>query len=287
MGANLRTIRRKIRTVNSIWQITRAMEMVAASKLKRVQPRVEASREYMGRLDDIMASVGASSSGSLHPYLGEPGGGPPGLLVIGGEKGLCGSHNVNILRAADDYMAAIPGPVHVFCLGDKALDHGRRRGWSIVGQAGIPQLTGDSREALSIARAVRGLFDSGQVGSLHVAYTAFLSPMQRPPTVVQVLPVPRRETSEPALMANYIFEPEAVGLLASLLPRTVDARLVNLILQSMAAEQAARMTAMTAATENAEELSGTLSRALNRARQQQITNEILEVVSGANALQHG
>lgn len=285
MGTNLRAIRRKIKTVRNIWQITRAMQMVSAAKLKRVQPTVEASREYMRRLADVAASVAANCPHGLHPYLQERPVHARGVVVVSGDKGLCGSHNVNLFRTAEDLLDSFSEPVRVFCVGNKAVDLGRRRGWNVVGQASGPGLGDESREALAIARDVRGLYDSGQVDAIHVVYTEFQSPMQRPPAVAQLLPIASAPTDADEVVANYVFEPEAEKLLATLLPRTVEARLVNMLLQSLAAEHAARMTAMTAATENAEELRGTLTRELNRARQQQITSEILEVVSGADALQ--
>jgi F-type H+-transporting ATPase subunit gamma len=287
MGTNLRAIRRKTKTVRNIWQITRAMQMVSAAKLKRVQPTVEASREYMRRLTEVTASVAASCPAGLHPYLQQRPVQAHGVVVIAGDKGLCGSHNVNLLRTAEEFLASLTEPARVYCVGAKAIDYGRRRQWDVVGQALGPGLGDESRKALTIAREVRGLFDSGQVDTLQVIYTEFRSPMQRPPAVAQLVPIGGESMATGAAVADYIFEPEAERLLATLLPRTVEARLVNMLLQSLAAEHAARMTAMSAATENAEELRGTLTRELNRARQQQITSEILEVVSGADALQQG
>lgn len=287
MGQNLRAIRRKIKTVKSISQITRAMQMVSAAKLKRVQPRVEASREYMRRLAEVTASVAGSASADLHPYLRQGTGGSIGLVIVAGDKGLCGSHNVNLFRAAEEFLAAQTEPVLVFCVGQKALDFARRRKLTMVTGVACPSLGDEARGALQIARQVRALFDGGQLSVLHVVYTEFRSPMQRPPAVRQVLPIDPQEAAGEAVTAEYLFEPAAPELLGSLLPRTVEAGLVNVILQSMAAEHAARMTAMSAATENADELRSTLTRELNRARQQQITSEILEVVSGADALQQG
>ena len=287
MGQNLRAIRRKIKTVKNIWQITRAMQMVSAAKLKRVQPVVEASREYMRRLTEITASVAANCPAALHPYLEQRPIRAHGLVVIGGDKGLCGSHNVNLFRAAEEFLHAQAEPVKVICVGAKAVDHGRRRQWDVVHNALGPGLGDETRGALQIAREARALFDEGLVDTLHVAYTEFRSPMQRPPAVAQLIPIIAASVGGDEGAADYIFEPEAEQLLASLLPRTVEARLVNMLLQSLAAEHAARMTAMSAATENAEELRLTLTRQLNRARQQQITSEILEVVSGADALQQG
>jgi F-type H+-transporting ATPase subunit gamma len=287
MGQNLRAIRRKIKTVKNIWQITRAMQMVSAAKLKRVQPVVEASREYMRRLTEVTASVAANCPAALHPYLEQRPIRTQGLVVIGGEKGLCGSHNVNLFRTVEEFLRAQTEPVKIICVGAKAIDYGRRRQWDVARNVPCPGLGEETRGALQIARQARGLFDEGLVDTLHVAYTEFRSPMQRPPAVAQLIPIEAGSVAGEESATEYIFEPPAEQLLASLLPRTVEARLVNMLLQSLAAEHAARMTAMSAATENAEELRLTLTRELNRARQQQITSEILEVVSGADALQQG
>lgn len=286
MGANLRVIRRKIKAIGNIWQITRAMQMVAASKLKRVQPRVESSREYLRRLLEITANVAAYVPAELHPYLQERTIQNVGLIFVAGDKGLAGSHNVNILRVAEQYVAEQTVPVKVMTVGVKAGDFARRRGWDVVSSINAPS-SGESREALQVARTARGLFDAGQIDRLDIAYTEFISPLRRPPLLRQLLPIVGRADEAERAAVEYIFEPPAQELLAALLPRTIDAQIVNMILQSVAAEHAARMTAMSAATENAAELRQTLLRDLNRARQAGITTELLEVVGGADALAQG
>ena len=287
MGSNLRAIRRKIKAVGNIWQITRAMQMVATSKLKKVQPRVEASREYLRRLAEITASVAANVPADLHPYLQQRPVLAQGLIVVAGDKGLAGSHNANILRAAEDYLAAQTVPVKVITVGVKAGEYARRRGWDVVASLATPEDASQSRDAVRIAQTARRLFDDGEIDLLNVAYTQFLSPLRRPPTIEQLLPIVARPAEQGETAAEYLFIPEAPLLLGGLLPRTVDAQIVNMLLQSISAEHAARMTAMSAATENADELRGTLTRQLNRARQTQITTELLEVISGADALAQG
>ncbi|MGE5532457.1 MAG: ATP synthase F1 subunit gamma [Bacteroidota bacterium] len=285
MGSNLRAIRRKIKAVGNIWQITRAMQMVSTSRLKKAQPRVEASREYLRHLSEITASVAGNVPAELHPYLQQRPVAAQGLIVVAGDKGLAGSHNANILRAAEEYIAAQDVPVKVITVGVRAGEYAQRRGWNVVHRLNSPN-DSQSREALEIARLARRMFDSGEIDVLKVAYTQFISVLRRPPTITQLLPIVG-EREETETTAEYIFSPPAEQLLGGLLPRTVDAQIVNMLLQSIAAEHAARMTAMTAATENADELRGTLSRQLNRARQAQITTELLEVIAGADALAQG
>ena len=284
MGANLRVIRRKIKTVTNIWQITRAMHMVAASRLKRVQPRVEASREYLRRLLDITASVAAHVPPELHPYLQERPVVASGVIVAAGDKGLAGSHNVNVLRLAEQHLATLNGPVKIITVGSKATDYGRRRGWDVLSSHPAPGRGAESAEALQIARLARGLFDRGEIDRLDIVYTEFLSPLRRPARVSVILPLVPEAGKEESAPAEYLFEPPAEQLLASLLPRMVEAQVVNLLMQSVAAEHAARMTAMSAATDNAAELRQHLVRDLNRARQAGITGELLEIVAGADAL---
>jgi F-type H+-transporting ATPase subunit gamma len=285
MGANLRVIRRKIKTVGNIWQITRAMRMVAASKLKRVQPHVESSREYLRRLSEITADVAAHVPAELHPYLQERPVANVGLLLVAGDKGLAGSHNANIFRLAEQYMAEQTVPVTLLTVGVRATDFARRRGWNDVFSVPVPS-TGDSRDAVQVARTARGLFDGGHIDRLDMIYTEFMSPLRRPVRLAQLLPIVAGEATEGST-GEYIFEPPAEQLLAGLLPRTVEAQIINMMLQSVAAEHAARMTAMSAATENAAELRQNLVRDLNRARQAGVTTELLEIVGGADALAHG
>jgi F-type H+-transporting ATPase subunit gamma len=282
MGSNLRAIRRKIKTVRNIWQITRAMQMVAAARLKRVQPRVEASRAYMARLAEIARSVASHAPDQEHPYLLSRPVRKHGLVVIAGDKGLAGAHNVNVLRAAEEVMAHMKAPCGVIAVGVKAADYGRRQGWEILDRLPTPSTTED-QGAVGLARSIRRLYDDGMVDDLSVVYTEFLTPMRRVPRLAQLLPlVPEETTNENGL--EYLFEPPAPELLAALLPRALDAQLINMMYQSLASEHAARMTAMAVATENAEELRVTLTRDLNRARQSLITTEILEVVSGSEAM---
>jgi F-type H+-transporting ATPase subunit gamma len=228
--------------------------------------------------------VAANSSDSLHPFLVVRPLQKVGLIVVAGDKGLAGSHNANVLRAAEEFMRQQSVPVVTVLVGNKAKDYGRRRGWNIVGRLDLPQDTGKTAESIAVVAAARRLFESGEVDAVYVAYTEFLSPIRRVPRLEQLLPMVSHETPEGRGNGEYIYEPAAPQLLSALLTRTLEARLTNMLLQSVAAEHAARMTSMTAATENADELRVSLTRQLNRERQQQITTQILEVISGAEAL---
>ena len=287
MPANLRAIRRKIRTVQNIRQITRAMKMVAAAKLKRIQGQVESGREYWDRLDDIIGRVAANAGDVSHPFL-EPGDGEAtGVLVIGGARGLCGSYNVGLLRHAQDFVdrQQADGPVKLTTFGAKPEQFFRARHYDIAEAFATPDEATRLAQATEVSRMLRDDFLSGRVSRVYAVYTEFRTAISHTATDRQLLPIlPPQSASDKGDSAAYIFEPPAEQLLGSLLPRAVDAAVYRMILSSTASEEGARMASMTAATDNAEELIVQLTRDLNRARQSVITTEILEVIAGADAL---
>jgi F-type H+-transporting ATPase subunit gamma len=284
MPQNLRAIRRKIRTVQSIWKITRAMKMVAAAKLRRVQGQVERGRTYWERLEAIIRDVAAQAGEVSHPFLQPSEAEKVALVVIGGARGLCGSYNVALLRQAQEFLDSQERPVEVISVGAKARQYFAR-----TGRLGRVLETPDEAQRLlqarEISRMLREMFLKGEVGEVHVAYTRFYSAIRQVPTVRQLLPiVPQQEHGNGNGNRSFLYEPPAEKLLGSLLPRAIDAEIYEMLLNAAASEEGARMAAMTAATDNAQEMIGTLTRDLNRARQSQITSEILEVVAGADAL---
>jgi F-type H+-transporting ATPase subunit gamma len=287
MPQNLRAIRRKIRTVQSIWKITRAMKMVAAAKLRRVQGAVENGRVYWDRLDEIIRSVAAQAGEVSHPFL-EPGTAEPvGVLVIGGARGLCGSYNVTLLREAEQFVRSLGRPVELATVGVKARQFFARQGHEPEAALEMPADSDRLLQARQISRMLREMFLKEQVGEVHVVYTQFYSAIRHVPTVRQLLPIKQPEASANGNTVgghSMIFEPPAKELLGSLLPRVIDAMVYEMLLNSAASEEGARMAAMTAATDNAAEMNVNLTRELNRARQSQITGELLEIVAGADAL---
>lgn len=288
MPQNLREIRRKIKTVQSIWKITRAMKMVAAAKLRRLQASVESGRAYWQRLDEIMAHVGAQAGEVSHPFI-EPSEVPDiALLVVGGARGLCGSYNVALLREAAQFTASTRRPLHITTIGPRARLFFAHQDVDVFQELEVPDEQHRLLQAREISRMLRQAYLDGSVGEVHAVYTHFHSAIRTVPTVRQILPIkpPARSHDEPLLQSQRatIFEPPAEQLLASLLPRAIDAMIYEMLLQSAASEEGARMAAMTAATDNAQEMTTNLTRELNRARQWQITSEILEIIAGADAL---
>lgn len=290
MPQDLRTIRRKIRTVTNVAQITRAMKMVAAARLRRCQQVVERCRPYGESISRVVHRVVADRGPLAHPYLREGESERPLLLVVAGDRGLCGSYNSLLFRRADQELEQLK-PAVVVGVGDKVRPWAEMRGIELArvfpGFGG--RAVGDVH--LEVARTVREMFDAGECDGVWAVHTPYVSALYNIPTRTQVLPLTGEEErwrSQPGgeveLRAGYIFEPSEAEVVEALLPRAVESQIALIVLEAAAAEQAARMTAMTAATDNAEELLAELTRLRNRVRQQEITTEILEVVAGADAI---
>ncbi|MBM3497389.1 MAG: ATP synthase F1 subunit gamma [Armatimonadetes bacterium] len=285
MAKTLRQLRRQIRLVGKIHQITRAMQMVAAAKLRRVQQRALEGRTYWQRMQEIVREVSATAPEIDHPLLTPRETQRIGLLVVAGEKGLCGGYNVQVAREADRFLRGLQHPAAVRLTGRKAQSALERGGWAIE-----DQFTREDRtlpaDARRIAQELRRWYETGEVDEVHVCYSQFVSTSRDHPAVVRLLPVAGAEAGDedgPA-PSEYIFEPPAQELFARLLPRYVDAQVYQMLLEASASEHAARMRAMAAATDNAEKMTQRLRMQANRLRQQEITEELLDVVGGAEAL---
>ncbi len=286
---DLRTIRRKIRLVTNIGQITKAMQMVAAAKLKRAQAALTAGRPYWERLQQVVRRVAAAAGEVSHPLLdAREEVRTVGLLALSGDKGLCGAYNANLGRLAVQWVSQQDRPVRAITVGRKLLRYLARTRCEIALSLNQPGGTEQTTVALQVARALREWHETHAVDEVHVCYAQFVSAVENRPTVAPLLPISaltalagREERQE----VDYIFEPEPAELLGRLLPRFVDAQVCHIMLEAAASEQGARMTAMSAATQNAEEMMDTLTLSANRARQASITKELLEVVTAAEALQ--
>jgi F-type H+-transporting ATPase subunit gamma len=302
--ASLRDVRLKIRSVKNISQITQAMKLVAAAKLRRVQERVEQGKPYSHTMADLVGMLAPNVREFKHPLLDERPVGAAGLVVISADKGLAGSYNSNILRIAHQFLdrkiADLQGNAHtagrssvqVVTIGRKATDYFTKRGYNVVQK--FPSL-GDSSsydQVRAIANAVTGMFLTEQVDEVHIAFTEFVNTITQRPQVIKFLPIEPPQgmnegESTPAATSSkldFIFEPPAPELLGVLLPRFVETRVYQILLEAVAAEFGARMTAMTNATKNADEQIETLTLLANRTRQAMITKELLDIVGGAEAL---
>ncbi|MBK9089104.1 MAG: ATP synthase F1 subunit gamma [Holophagales bacterium] len=289
---NLIDIRRRIRSVKSTQQITKAMKMVAASKLRRSQERVIAARPYAATLGATLASVTGrvpprEDGAPAHPLLAQREEKKVVLVVVTGDKGLCGAFNTNVNRAAGAFVrekkkAGVE--VSLVTLGRKATDFWKRRTVPVLeAKPGLFQRFGYDTAA-EIGRSLAARFTGGEVDAVYVVYNEFKSVISQVVGVKRLLPIELGELGAGEGGADYIFEPGPDVILGRLLPRHVEFQLFRFLLESNAAENAARMTAMESATKNAGEMIDSLTLTYNRARQAKITKELIEIVSGAEAL---
>ena len=281
-------LRRRIRAVKSTQQITKAMKMIAASRLKRAQERVVAARPYAQRMLAVLNSLAARVDPDSHPLLRSGAEtGRPLLIVITADRGLCGSFNSNVIKAAGQFILTETGgsnDIALGLIGRKGRDFFRRRGFDVRSeQVGIFQRLAFSHAA-DIANAAIEDFVSGQASSVHVVYNEFKSVMSQRMVIERLLPIPRLEPEADAgPTTDYLYEPGPEEIFRDLMPRHVQAQIYRALLESNAAFFAAQMTAMDAATRNSAEMLEDLTLYMNKVRQAAITREIIEVVSGAAA----
>lgn len=289
----MREIRTRIRTVKNIQKITRAMKLVAAARLKRAQARVEAARPYAEAMEAMMRRLSAAAAGNIsHPLLEVREEKNIAVLVITSDRGLAGSYNTNLLRLAGQFLKQRdPAAVRLVLLGRKAQQFFRRQPYPILEQN--PLGSGASltfEDVKPIVGTLRAMFESGEVDGVYVIYQKFITAMTQTPAVLPLLPLkpPEEDVQHveevQAAGGEVIFEPDPEQLLGTLLPRYVDTQVFRTVAEAIASEHGARMTSMSAATENAGEMIRDLSSKYNRARQAQITKEISEIIGGAAAL---
>ena len=289
MGAQIRDLKRRIRSIKNNSQLTRAMKMVSAAKLRRAQETMLGARPYSEALRRVLADVSARASAETHPLLVEREVELVELVVVTGDKGLCGSFNVNVFRRADAAIEQHRTAGHetsLVLIGKKGVDYYRRRGVESVERHADVFRSLDYTFAVEVAAGIRERFLSGESDAVYLVFNEFKSTIAQNLIVRKILPVSGlgADEGEAGPKGDYIYEPDADKLLAGLLPKFVEFELYHALLESIASEHAARMTAMDAATRNAGELIEKLTLVMNRARQAAITTEIIEVVSGAEAL---
>jgi F-type H+-transporting ATPase subunit gamma len=285
--ASSREIRRRIRSVRNISQITRAMEMVAASKMRRAQQRVTATRPYTDRIGAVIAHLaglaGQAEGDERFPLLDQREIKKVAIILVTPDKGLAGAMNSNITRRASRYMLNEAGvPVEVIAVGRKGRDFMVRYRRDVVAEfTGIgdyPTLD----QVAPIAQVAVDDFVAGKVDAVYLIYTRFINTLSQRPEIQQLLPVQPPEDTAP--QSDFIFEPNAGVVLNSLLPRYVDQQVYRTVLENIASFYSAQMVAMRNATDNAHDLVSDLTLEYNKARQAQITREVSEIAAGANAL---
>jgi F-type H+-transporting ATPase subunit gamma len=290
---SLLDIRRRVRAVKSTQQITKAMKMVAASKLRRAQERIQQARPYATQMLRVLNSLASRVDPSSHPLLDErrtlKADGRALLFVITADRGLCGSFNTNVIKAASTFIVEHPDrQVALGLVGRRGRDYFARRGFEVRYEQINLFAALKFEDAKAIAKSAIAAFANEEVDSVHLAYNEFKSVLQQRVVVEQLLPIPRTtfsagaESTAPAV--EYLYEPAPAELFARLIPNHVEVQVYRALLESAAAEHAARMTAMDSATRNSAEMIEQLTLYMNKVRQAAITREIIEVVSGAQAL---
>ena len=277
-------IRRRIRSVKSTEQITKAMKMVSASKLRRAQEAMFAARPYARKMLEILASMASRADPHAHPLLEERPGKRTALIVVTADKGLCGGFNANIIRAATNLLAkGEPGDAELALVGRKGRDHFRRRSYRVRNElVGVFQPLRYAT-AQRIAQDVISAFMAHELDQVYLVYNEFKTVIQQRLVVDRLLPVTRAVTDPKEPPLDYLYEPDPAGIFSGVLPKYVEVRVWHALLESSAAEHGARMAAMDAATKNAAEAIDRLTLYMNKVRQAAITKEIIEVVSGAGS----
>ena len=293
-GGAERILRRRIGTVRNTKKITRAMELIAATRVARAQQRARAARPYSEQLTGVIEDLAAGGADVDHPLLRQAEQvNSVAFIVCAADRGLAGPYNSSVLRTAEREIQAVRadgGDYRILAIGRKATDYFRFRGYHIdTSYSGFTD-NPTYEDARNIARRVRELFDTNDVDQVDLIYTEFVSLGTQTPVVRRFLPLEPAQVmaaeggGDQAALAGFSFEPSPEGVLSDLLPRYVEARLFTALLDAAASEHANRQRAMKAATDNAEDLIVKLSRAMNRARQESITTEIMEIVGGAEGL---
>ena len=279
-GVSTKEIKNRIRSMESTKQITKAMEMVAASKLRRAQAQVLASRPYFEILYSTINDIVDSNQDFSSPYLVKRPVKKVMYIVIAGDRGLAGGYNSNILKLVEQEIGGRDAVV--LPIGKKAVDFFRSRKITALTESYAEAASLGIGDCFSIAKQLSKAFLSGEYDEIHVAYTNFVSVLSQTPATLRLLPLIRQETGrEGTVSSDILYEPGSVEVFDAIIPEYLGGILYGALCESRAAEQAARRTAMDAATQNAEEMIADLSLKFNRARQAAITQEITEIVAGS------
>ncbi len=286
--ANLKEIRRRIISVQGTQKITRAMKMVAAAKLRKAQDHAENFRDYSRLTSDVLAEVAADAEPDSHPLLKRRVAKSELVLVISSDRGLCGGFNSNLNRMVLEKLKKDEISVELAVVGKKAKGYFEHRNIAIQRMYNdvLEQL--NYEQAVKIAAELAALYEQGKYDRISLAYNEMVSVVSQVPAVRQLLPVALPEKKDTGAgeigPAGFVFEPNQKALLATLLPSYVEVKVFGALLESVAAEHAARMSAMETATNNAQDMIDSLTLVYNRARQSAITNELMDIVGGAEAL---
>jgi F-type H+-transporting ATPase subunit gamma len=284
--AKTHDLKRRIRSIKNTMQVTKAMKMVSAARLRRAQERILAARPFAVTTVKVLSSLAARANPELHPLLVQRDIKRVELVLVTSDRGLCGSFNANAIKAAAAFLLQHrPDTLNVMTIGRRGRDFVRRRHFKITAEWLDIFRNLEFSTARLIADDLIERYTSGAIDAVYIAYNEFKNIVSQKPVVEQILPIPRAELAAAGQGEDYIYEPEPESLLEAILPGYVRMQVWRALLESAAAEHAARMTAMDSATKNAKELTEALTLHMNRVRQASITTSIIEVVSGAAALE--
>jgi F-type H+-transporting ATPase subunit gamma len=282
--STLRVLRRRIRSVQNTQQITKAMEMVAAAKLRRAQAKAIASRPYAVKITEMLNNLAGAATELDHPLFKAREVKNTALVLVTSDRGLCGAYNSNLLRAAEQRLRAAAAPTSLVLVGKKGRDYFKRRRYPVIA-VHTPLPTEASLEfARTLTEDLIARFLEGSVDRVEIMFTRFISALHRKVVVEPFLPVGASTSNAPGAGGGAIFEPDAESIFAELLPRYATAKLFAALADALASEHSARMIAMGSARKNAGELIDLLTLRRNRLRQAAITKELLDIVGGAEAL---
>ena len=288
--AGAKEIKTKIASVQSTQKITKAMEMVATSKMRKTQDRMAASRPYSETIRSVISHVSKASIGYKHPFLVERDVKKVGVLVISTDRGMCGGLNVNLFKTTLNQIKdwkSQNAMTELGLIGSKGISFFRSLGFNVRSQLSGLGDNPSLEELIGVANTMFDAYRNGEIDAIYIAYNKFINTMSQKPVVQQLVPLPEIEDdhlSERQQAWDYIYEPEPKVLLDSLLVRYLESQVYQAVVDNLASEQAARMVAMKAATDNAGNLINDLRLVYNKARQASITNELNEIVAGAAAI---
>ncbi|MNH82337.1 ATP synthase gamma chain [compost metagenome] len=286
MAKGMREIKRQIKSIQSTRQITKAMEMVAAAKLRRAQEKAQSSRPYAEKLKEVVDGIAAGTTGISHPMLVTRPVKKTAYIVITSDAGLAGGYNANMLRTVMDRIKAnhtSKEEYGIFVVGRKGRDYFRRRELPIVDEVTELSDSPTFADIKSLAYSAVRSFEDEQFDEVYICYNKFINAITQVPTINRLLPFEKPVTSSSGAKASYEYEPSPESVLQVLLPKYAETIIYGALLEGKASELGAKMTAMGNATKNASKMIGELTLTYNRARQAAITQEITEIVAGANA----
>jgi len=285
---NLKDIKRRIKSVKNTRQITKAMKMVSAAKLKRAQDEITAARPYAEKMLELINSLASKASSDSHPLLENRGNAKIGLILFTSDRGLCGGFNSQLLRTAERFIRENKSSeVSLYLVGKRGAEYFKRRSFKILNSRIIGGGRPGYSTAVEIANDVVASYMNGELDEVHVIFSEFKSAMTQTPLTQKLLPVSaatEAEKKEEGGQGEYLYEPSEGAVLASLLPKYVEVQAFRALLETSASEHGARMTSMDSASKNAGSMIGGLTLVYNRLRQAAITRELMEIIGGAEAL---